>query len=110
MSMVSELERPNQEMITMRHQPYPRRLYLYGEVIEDDPEATNSVVVGDESEEISMRALDYRKAHEVIESNGGNGGSSAAGVVVPHQGAVASASADPIAEPKRRGRPPKARA
>lgn len=106
--------------MTYVYQAYPRRLYLNGEVIEDDLHATNSVVVNSEQEEADARAEGYATAYE---SAGGNGGSQSpstpeVSVSFPQdQGATAGASADPIAEdvdepseaPKRRGRPPKAK-
>lgn len=51
-------------MSTYVYQPYPRRLYLNGEVIPGDLHATNSVVVNSEEEEAAQRALGYRKAYE----------------------------------------------
>jgi hypothetical protein len=55
----------------MTYHPYPRRLYLHGEVLPNDPHATNSVVVSGEEEEAAARAKGYRKAYEI----GSNGGS-----------------------------------
>jgi hypothetical protein len=82
----------------MTYIPYPRRLYLNGEVIDGDLHATNSVVVQDEAGEAAARANGYRKAYEP-ESISGNGSSSAPAVsdsFTQDQGAVAGASADPI--------------
>ena len=91
-------------MTTYRYQPYPRRLYLYGEVIPDDLHATNSVVVESAEEESAARARGYgfawergipRPADGKIEC--GNGGSDESAPVLhplpPDQGIVAVASA-----------------
>lgn len=51
--------------------PYPRRLYLNGEVLPNDPHATNSVVVNSAEEEAQARSNGYLKAYEI----GSNGGS-----------------------------------
>lgn len=86
--------------MTYTYVPYPRRLYLNGEVIPGDLHATNSVVVNSEDEELEARGKGYRKAYEPIEkeeSNGGDGGSdqSTPDEVAQDQGAVAGASAGP---------------
>lgn len=89
----------------MTYQPYPRRLYLHGEVIPGDLHATNSVVVGDEQQEAEARANGYAKAWEVIEKKdiGGNGGSPAEAVRLsaPHQDDVAVVSAGPTLDELR---------
>lgn len=54
--------------------PYPRRLYLNGEVIPGDLHAINSVVVEDAEAEEDARSKGYRKAWEPAPI-GGNGGS-----------------------------------
>lgn len=48
------------------YKAYPRRLYLNGQVLEDDPHASNSVVVQDAAQESAARAKGYRKAWEGI--------------------------------------------
>lgn len=50
-------------------QPYPRRLYLHGEVI--DAEASNSVVVADVAAEEEARANGYRNAWYWLPKFGG---------------------------------------
>ncbi len=90
--------------MTYEYRPYPRRLYLNGEVLADDPHATNSVVVANATGEAEARAKGYRKAYEADDSPGGNGGSQSGVVPFPPtseslpqtQGGAAPASADPV--------------
>jgi hypothetical protein len=95
----------------MTYIPYPRRLYLHGEVLPNDPHATNSVVVNGEEEEVAARARGYRKAYE-IGSNGGSPSESepalssapdepAHGSLPRDQGGAAPASATPSVDELR---------
>lgn len=82
--------------MTYTYQPYPRRLYLRGEVISGDLHATNSVVVGSVAEEASARAHGYLKAYETSGGNDGSHQNSVPGIPSGQdQDGVAPISADP---------------
>lgn len=80
------------------YKPYPRRLYMGGQVIPGDLHARNSVVVQNEAEEAAARLKGYRKPHEP-EPTGGHGDSSPPGFDSFRQepsGDERPAAADPL--------------